>query len=134
MQRRNWWGRCSPRFGYAIQILGGRERSDVIQAVRSGAAGRFKRSAGPSRPARRVGSYLDFRCPARLPGYGRELVMARGQLIDGSPVEFSRRCAPCGSPYVLFSQGTGSHTARRTGPGSGPSRRISPLDGGRTVP
>jgi len=92
--------------GYAIQPLVGGERSDVIQAVRFGAAGPLQTVCRAFQACSPVGSYLDP-LPAPMPGYASELVMAGGSFIDGSTSEFSAD-APLREPYVLFSQG-GSH-------------------------
>ncbi|MCT0201447.1 methionine gamma-lyase family protein [Synechococcus sp. CS-603] len=92
--------------GFAIQPLVGGERSDVIQAVRFGAAGPLQTVCRAFQACSPVGSYLDP-VPAPMPGYGSELVMAGGTFIDGSTSEFSAD-APLREPYVLFSQG-GSH-------------------------
>jgi len=92
--------------GYAIQPLVGGERSDVIQAVRFGAAGPLQTVCRAFQACSPVGSYLNP-VPAPMPGYASELVMAGGSFIDGSTSEFSAD-APLREPYVLFSQG-GSH-------------------------
>ena len=55
-----------------------------------------------------VGSYLSP-CPAAMPGYESDLIMAGGTFIDGSTSEFSAD-APLRPPYNLYVQG-GTHRA-----------------------
>jgi len=94
--------------GFAVNPLPGAARSDVIQAVRLGAAEPLRQVCRAFQAASPVGSYLDP-VPAPMPGYASELVMAGGTFIDGSTSEFSAD-APLREPYVLYAQG-GSHHA-----------------------
>ena len=92
--------------GYGVLPLPGGERSDVIQAVRFGAAPPLQTVCRAFQACSPVGAYLDP-VPAPMPGYGSDLVMAGGTFIDGSTSEFSAD-GPLRPPYVLFSQG-GTH-------------------------
>jgi len=94
--------------GDAVQPLPGASRSDVIQAVRLGQAGRLRTVCRAFQACSPVGSYLDP-VPAPMPGYASELVMAGGSFIDGSTSEFSAD-GPLREPYVLYVQG-GTHHA-----------------------
>jgi cystathionine beta-lyase family protein involved in aluminum resistance len=96
------------QLGLAVNPLPGGPRSDVIQAVRFGAAEPLKAVCRAFQASSPVGSYLDP-VPAPMPGYASELVMAGGTFIDGSTSEFSAD-APLREPYVLYAQG-GTHRA-----------------------
>jgi cystathionine beta-lyase family protein involved in aluminum resistance len=92
--------------GVAVNPLPGAARSDVIQAVRLGAAAPLQEVCRAFQACSPVGAYLDP-VPAPMPGYATELVMAGGTFIDGSTSEFSAD-GPLREPYVLYVQG-GTH-------------------------
>ncbi len=94
--------------GFGVNPEPGRERSDVIQAVRFGAPELLKTVCRAFQAASPIGSYLDP-VPAPMPGYASELVMAGGTFIDGSTSEFSAD-GPLREPFVLYAQG-GTHHA-----------------------
>lgn len=91
------------QLGYAVNPQSGKERSDVIQAVRLGSASRLLAVCGAFQRRSPVEAYLEP-TPAAMPGYHHQLVMAGGTFVEGSTSEFSAD-APLVSPYVIYVQG-----------------------------
>ncbi len=92
--------------GFEVQPSLSDHRADLIQAVRLDDPDKLRVICRAFQSCSPVGSYLDP-CPAQMPGYENELIMAGGTFVDGSTSEFSAD-APLTPPYNLFVQG-GTH-------------------------
>lgn len=100
--------RIFEELGYAVQPASTTLRTDVIQAIRLGSAGRlvaFCRAIQRSSP---IDAYLEP-VPDVVPGYADPVVMAGGTFIEGSTLELSAD-GPLREPYTVFLQG-GTHLA-----------------------
>ncbi len=91
------------RLGFAVDPLPGAPRTDIVQAIRLGNAGRL---AGFARGLQRM-LPVNARAapePGPVPGYADPVIMAGGAFISGSTLELS--CdAPLREPYEVYLQG-----------------------------
>lgn len=89
--------------GYGVDPLPGAPRSDVIQAIRVGEAGKLIAFANGLRRLLPVNAAAAVE-PGAVPGYADPVVMASGAFITGSTLELS--CdAPMRPPFEVYLQG-----------------------------
>jgi cystathionine beta-lyase family protein involved in aluminum resistance len=89
--------------GYAVDPQPGAPRTDIVQAIRLGAADRlihFAQALQTAMPAN-----ARFRPePGHVPGYVDSVIMSSGAFIGGATIELS--CdAPLREPYEVYLQG-----------------------------
>ncbi len=89
--------------GYAVDPKPGEKRTDIVQAIRLGSAGRLERFAAGLQAAMPVNARFRPE-PAGVPGYAEPVVMSSGAFVSGATIELS--CdAPLRAPYEVYVQG-----------------------------
>ncbi len=89
--------------GFAVEPSAGAVRTDIIQAIALGNAGRLERFAAGLQSAMPVNAR--FRpTPGAVPGYRDPVLMSSGAFVSGATIELS--CdAPLRAPYFVYVQG-----------------------------
>lgn len=89
--------------GYAVSPAASDPRTDIIQAVRFGAAEPLVAFCKAIQAASPINAYVTP-IPDVVPGYGDDVVMAGGTFIEGSTIELSAD-GPLRAPFIGYWQG-----------------------------
>ena len=89
--------------GYGVDPVAGARRTDIVQAIRLGTAGRLERFAAGLQAAMPVNARFTP-VPGAVPGYSDPVLMSSGAFVAGATIELS--CdAPLRPPYEVYVQG-----------------------------
>jgi cystathionine beta-lyase family protein involved in aluminum resistance len=89
--------------GYGVEPVAGARRTDIVQAIRLGTAGRLERFAAGLQAAMPVNARFTP-VPGAVPGYADPVLMSSGAFVAGATIELS--CdAPLRPPYEVYVQG-----------------------------
>lgn len=91
------------QMGYVVKPRCGEPRTDIVQAIILGSAGKLLRFCQAVQGASPVESYLTLE-PGPLPGYEDPVVMAAGTFFQGATSELTAD-GPMREPYAVFLQG-----------------------------
>lgn len=105
--------RVFSEMGYTVSPAWDEPRTDIIQAVRFGAADPLVAFCRGIQAASPINSYVTP-IPDVVPGYEDAVVMAGGTFIEGSTIELSAD-GPLREPYVAYLQGGLSYSHCRIG-------------------
>jgi len=95
--------RLYERLGFDVNPRWDSDRSDIIQAVRLGTAGRVISFCRGIQSAAPVDAHV-VPLPWAMPGYTSDVIMAAGAFVQGSSIELSAD-APIREPFDVFFQG-----------------------------
>lgn len=98
-----WGALFFSRLNFDVFPAPGAHRTDIIQALKLGSAGRLEAFCRGIQAASPVDSHV-APVPAPLPGYGHPVIMAAGTFVQGASLEFTAD-APVREPYAVFFQG-----------------------------
>ena len=107
---------CSKLYGdlgFKVHPHADSERTDIIQSVELGSAGRLCAFCEGIQAAAPVDSYVRP-VPWAMPGYDCDVIMAAGAFISGASIELSAD-APLKEPYLVFMQGGLTYSHARFG-------------------
>lgn len=101
------------KMGYEVKPRAFDRRTDIIQAIRFGAADPLIKFVKGIQYGAPVDSFAQCE-PWDMPGYKDQVIMASGSFIQGSSIELS--CdAPIREPYIAYLQGGITYDHARTG-------------------
>ena len=89
--------------GYEVCPGAEEERSDIIQCVKLGSAGKMEAFCRGIQAAAPVDSFVTP-LPWDMPGYDDKVIMAAGAFVQGSSIELSAD-GPIRDPYIVYFQG-----------------------------
>ena len=101
------------RLGYDVNPGCDAVRSDIVQAIKLGTAGKVSAFCKGIQKAAPVDSYVTPEA-APMPGYADGVIMAGGTFVQGSSIELSAD-APMREPYIVYFQGGLTAAHSRTG-------------------